>query len=53
MDPLVDTWPTNCRGRDVYEQAILPLEKDDAIRRSFFFTEIIEVGHILRPPWAL
>ena len=26
MDPLVDTWPTNCRGRDVYEQAILPLE---------------------------
>lgn len=58
MDPfgplaLVDTWPTNCRGRDVYEQAILPLEEDDAIRRRFFFTEIIEVGHILRPPWAL
>ena len=32
-----------------YEQAILPLEEDDAIRRSFF-TETIEVGHILRPP---
>lgn len=49
----MDTWPTgNCRGRDVYEQAILPLEEEDAIRRSFF-AETIEVGHFLRPPWAL
>ena len=52
MDPLVDTWPTNCRGRDVYEQAILPLEEDDATRRSFFHGNY-RGGHILRPPWAL